>query len=169
MTAMKTLSPKDSITIYRILRLLDENMLSITENDWEQEDYDVGFVKRKEIKPLIKKLGILVPKEEIEKIDKEIMRNKYGGFGYGPDEQVYAILKKAFDKKRIAEVEYFSPAREEVTQRRISIHYLSRRYIIAYCHKREDIRKFRADRFISAKLNDEKYTIPKTFDKNEYM
>ncbi|MFX1536600.1 MAG: helix-turn-helix transcriptional regulator [Promethearchaeota archaeon] len=166
---MITLSPKDTITIYRILRLLNEDMLGIAENEWEQEDYGVRFVKRKEIKPLIKKLGTLVPKEEIEKIDKEIMRNKYGGFSYGPDEQVYAVLKKAFDKKRIVEVEYYSPSREEVTQRRISIFYLSRRYIIAYCHKREDIRKFRADRFISAKLMKERYTIPVDFDKKEYL
>lgn len=166
---MVTLSPKDSITIYRVLRLLDEDMLGIAEDEWEQEDYNSVFIRRKEIKPLIKKLKALVPKEELEKIDKEIMMNKYGGFSYGPDEKVYAVLGKAFDKKRIAEVEYFSPAREEVTHRRISIYYLSRRYIIAYCHKRKDIRKFRADRFISAKLMNKTYKIPKSFDRKEYL
>jgi len=144
-------------------------MLGIVENEWEQEDYNIGPVKRKEIKSLIKKLKTLVPEEEIEKIDKEIMRNKYGSFSHGPDEQVYAVLKKAFDKKSIAEVEYFSPTREEVTQRRISIYYLSRRYIIAYCHKRDDIRKFRADRFVNAKLRKERYTIPVDFDKKDYL
>ena len=144
-------------------------MLDIAEDEWEQEDYDEGYIKRKEIKPLIRKFKALVPREDVEKIEKEIIVRKYGGFGHGHDEQVYAALANAFDKKRIVEVEYFSPAREEVTQRSISIYYLSRRYIIAYCHMRDDIRKFRADRFIKAKMSKDNYTIPVNFDKKEYL
>ena len=144
-------------------------MLDIAEDEWEGGDHDEGFIKKKEIRLLIKKLSPLVSKKELERIDKDIMMDKYGGFSYGLDEKVYAVLVKAFDKNRIAEVEYFSPAREELTQRGISIYYLSRRYIIAYCHKREGIRKFRADRFVSAKLGKKKYTIPADFDKKEYL
>jgi predicted DNA-binding transcriptional regulator YafY len=166
---MTTLSPKDSITIFRILRLLEDDKLNLAEDEWEQEDHDTGYLKRKEIKSLIRKLRPSIPKKEQEKIDREILMSKYSGFSHGPDERVYAVLANAFGKKRIAEVEYFSPASEEVTQRSISIYYLSRRYIIAYCHMRDDIRKFRADRFIKAKLGKEKYTIPVNFDKKEYL
>ena len=166
---MEQLSSEEMTLIYSILNRLYEGMLGYPEEVWEQEHYDDELVNRKEIELLIDKLKGNIPPEELKRIDKEIMMEKYGGFSRGPDEHVYTVLESAYKKKRIAGVEYFSPSREEVTQRKIAIYYLSRRYIIAYCHKRKDIRKFRADRFISAKLNDEKYTIPKTFDKNEYM
>ena len=167
---MEQLSSKEMATIYRILNRLYEGMLGYPEEVWEQEHYDDDeLVNRKEIDLLINKLKDNIPQEELKRIDKEMMMEKYGGFSHGPDERVYTVLESAYKKKRIAGVEYFSPSREEVTQRNITIYYLSRRYIIAYCHKRKEIRKFRADRFISAKLNDEKYSIPKDFDKNDYI
>ncbi len=167
---MEQLSSEEMTLIYSILNRLYEGMLGYPEEVWEQEHYDDDeLVNRKEIELLIDKLKGNIPPEELERIDKETMMEKYGGFSRSPDKRVYTVLEGAYKKKRIAGVEYFSPSREKVTQRKIAIYYLSRKYIIAYCHKRKKIRKFRADRFISAKLNDEKYTIPKTFDKKEHI
>lgn len=166
---MKSLSSKEKMTLYRILRLLNEGLLGYPQEEWELDYYDESFISRKEIKSLIRKLSESISKKELIKVDKEIMMRKYGGFSRGPDERVYAILEEAFDEEVAVDVEYFSPSREEVTKRKIDIYYLSRKYIVAYCYKREDIRKFRTDRFISAKLTDEEYTIPKNFNKKEYV
>ncbi len=44
----------------------------------------------------------------------------------------------------------------------------SRKYVIGYCHLRNDIRKFRTSRINTAKLTTDKYKIPEEFDKNDY-
>lgn len=97
------------------------------------------------------------------------MVRKYGGFTREPDEQVYARLEKAFKGGKRASVEYFSPSKGDVTHREVDTYYLSRRYIVAFCHKKNTIRKFRADRFISAKITDKIYKIPSNFNKKEYL
>jgi predicted DNA-binding transcriptional regulator YafY len=164
-----TLNPSDMKKLYRILKALDEGLISYPEEDWELEYNDHRLKNKKKFKPLIKKIRASIPERDAEEIDKEILLMRYGGYSHGPDEHVYAALEKAFEKRKTANVEYFSPSRKEITHREVNIYYLSRRYIIAFCHMRGEIRKFRTDRFISAKPTDRKYGIPKSFDKNEYL
>ncbi len=163
------LTPSDLKNLYRILKALDERLISYPEEDWELEYYDSRLINRKTLKPLIKKLRAAIPESDAKEIDREILLRKYGGFSRDPDEHVYAVLEKALRKRKTAKVEYFSPSRVEITHREVDIYYLSRRYIIAFCHMRGEIRKFRADRFISAKPTDEYYEIPEDFDKNEHL
>jgi len=166
---MEPLSLKETKTIYHILRLIEEGMLSYPEEEWELDYYDERLIDRKEIKQLIRQLKASLAKEDVKEAEKEVLVRKYAGFSRGADERVYRTLGKAFKGRRTAKVEYFSPSQEEITQREIDIYYLSRRYIVAYCHLRRDIRKFRADRFVSAKMTEERYAIPADFNKKEYL
>jgi predicted DNA-binding transcriptional regulator YafY len=163
------LSVSDLKVIYELLKNVDEGLVENPEEDWEMEYHDEPLVDRKALKSLIRKVRGLLPEDAVKDSDKKIMMRKYSGFSRGPDEKVYARLEKAFKGRKRASVEYFSPSEGDVTRREIDVYYLSRRYIVAFCHKRNAIRKFRADRFISAKLTDAGYKIPESFDKKDHL
>jgi len=166
---MKSLSPEEMKAVYRVMRLLEEDLIGYPDEEWELDYYEKQLIDRKEIRSLTKKLKAHLAKEEVIEVDKEITARKYGGFSRGPDERVYRTLEKAFEGRRTAKIDFFSPGQENITQREIDIYYLSRRYIVAYCHLRRAIRKFRADRFVTAKITDERYTIPADFNKKEHL
>ena len=67
------------------------------------------------------------------------------------------------------EIGYFDMKSAEVKTREINVYYKSRKYVIAYCHLRKDMRKFRTSRIVEANILKKTYEVPKDFDKNRFL
>ena len=80
------------------------------------------------------------------------------------------VLRKAFDKHKILEIEYSSPANNAGQRhcRKIDIYNFDLGRVIAYCHLRGTMRTFNIRRILSAKLTENKYEIPADFSPQEY-
>lgn len=163
------LSTEELEAIYKIIRKYEQDT---PEN--EQEYYDDYYdsyediINKSLIKSILVKISSNLPEKKREEIDKDFLRKKYHTFNNDIDEEVYSIIEKAFLQLKTIEIAYFNMESAEFNKRKLDVYYKSRRYIIGYCHLRKDIRKFRASRIASAKLTNESYKIPKSFDKNKY-
>jgi hypothetical protein len=155
--------------IYLILKALEEGQLGYPAEEWELDHFDERPIDRGGIGQILGKLRKLPPEKDVKEMDKKVLLRKYGVFGGGVDEDVYFELEKTFNDRNRVEIEYFSMKKAEGVGRKIGIYYKSRRYIIAFCHPRKAIRKFRTSRIMSARLTKEKYTIPKDFDKKKFL
>lgn len=170
---MKAKSPEltkeESEALYKIIKEYEENA---PESDKEYyDDYYDSYetpIKQKIINSILKKISSGITEKERIKIDKDFLRKKYHTLNNEIDEEVYTILEKAFNQLKTVEIKYFNMESAEFSKRKLDIYYKSRRYIIGYCHLREDIRKFRTHRIASAKLTNDNYKIPEDFDKNNY-
>jgi predicted DNA-binding transcriptional regulator YafY len=151
---------KEINLLYHILKTCEEEVPENPEYDEEDDygDYRAIQIGKSDVRPLIKKLGESLSKLDRSFIDKAFLRAKYHPFNNEIDEKVYRIIEKAFVQSRTIEINYFNMENAD----------FNKRYIIAYCHLRKEIRKFRTSRISFAKLTNKKYSIPKDFDKNEY-
>lgn len=59
--------------------------------------------------------------------------------------------------------------RAEFTKRKVDIYAKNSKYVVGYCHSRNDIRKFRISRINKAKVTSDKYKIPADFNKRDYL
>ena len=150
--------------IYLILKALEEDQIGYPAEEWELNHFDERLIDRKGIGRILEKIRRSLPEREAKEVDKKVLLRKYSIFGSEVDEKVYLELEKAFNNKNRVEIEYFSPERAEGVRR-----YKSRRYIIAFCHLRGAIRKFRTSRIMSARSTSEKYSIPEDFDKKKFL
>lgn len=70
-------------------------------------------------------------------------------------------------------VTYYSIHRDTTTKRRLQPYYLVPReghlYLIAFCHFRQDVRVFRVSRFQDVEVTDTQFTIPRTFNIDEFL
>lgn len=155
--------------IYTVLRMVDEGQLVYPAEEWELEYFDEKLLERKGLKQTLEKLKNLLPERAVKEINKKVLMRKYSVFGSEVDEDVYSELEMAFKNRNTVEIEYFSMSRGEGIRRKIDIYYKSRRYIVAFCHLRGGIRKFRTSRIMSARPTGEKYSIPKGFDKRKFL
>ncbi|MBI2047110.1 WYL domain-containing protein [Candidatus Pacearchaeota archaeon] len=130
--------------------------------------YEKPLVDRKPLLAILKKIEEMLPKKERDGIIKDFLRRKYSTFNNEIDEKVYAVIEKAFDKLKTAEIGYFDIESAEVKKRLLDIYYKSRKYTIGYCHLKNAIRKFRTSRIACAKIIDKNYAIPSDFNKNDY-
>ena len=154
--------------VYQVLKAYDEGLLKNPSEEWESDYYDKPLADRKGLKPILKKIKILLPYEENGKIEKAILIRKYDTFNNEIDEGVYRKIEKAYSERKTIEINYFSMKAAQVKKREIDVYHKTRKYVIAYCHLRKDIRKFRTSRIVNAKLTDQPYKIPEDFDKNAY-
>ena len=161
------LTTKEQEALYRILKEYKENA---PDNEYYNDYYNdyIQPVSKKVINSILKKISSQLPKEIKKEIDKDFLRRKYHPFNNEINERAYSVIEKGFSQNRTVEIKYFNMKRAEFIKRKINVYYKSRRYVIAYCHLRKAIRKFRASRIASAKLTDKKYKIPRDFDKNKY-
>lgn len=155
--------------IYLILKALEEGQLGYPAEEWELDHFDERLIERRGLGRILKKLRKLLPTGDVEAVDKKVLLRKYSVYGSEVDDDVYFMLEKAFNSRNRIEIEYFSMERAEGVRRKIDIYYKSRRYIIAFCHLRKAIRKFRTSRIMSARLTEEKYSIPEGFDKRKFL
>ncbi|MBI2937380.1 MAG: WYL domain-containing protein [Thaumarchaeota archaeon] len=156
-----------------ILRAFKDGLLTYDDNDdeaWDLDKYGERLVNSKGVGGVIRKLEASLPKEEAKEIEKAVLLRRYSTFRNEVDERVYSSLSKAFENKRRIEIDYFSMERAEATRRSIDIYYLNRRYVIAFDHLRNAMRKFRTSRVMKIrKIGNDVYTIPADFDKKAYL
>lgn len=155
-------------SIYQVVKEYEENAPD------EEEEYDDYYdeyrkgINKKTISAILDKISRLLPEEQTIRINKDFLQRKYHTFNNNINEKTYATLKKAFSKLKRVQIEYFNIEHADFIKRPVDIYYLSRRYAIGYCHLRKDMRKFRTSRIASAKIVNNSYTIPKTFNEKEY-
>ena len=152
-----------------ILKALEEGQLGYPAEEWELDHFDETLIDRRGIGRILEKLRRSLPGEDAREVDRKVLLRKYSVYGSEVDEDVYSELEKAFSSRNTVEIEYFSMEKAEGIRRKIDIYYKSRRYIIAFCHLRKAIRKFRTSRIMSARPTKEKYSIPEDFDKRKFL
>ena len=80
------------------------------------------------------------------------------------DSKISDILQEAFNDKKQIEIEYISRAhhqKEDFKKKRIvDIYSLTGLYFEALCHLRKDLRTFRIDRVLNAKIIKQNYIVP---------
>ena len=83
------------------------------------------------------------------------------------------ILKKALQEQRSVELSYQGAGRSEAVRRRMDPYALAFRgglwYLLGYCHLRQALRIFRADRIVGLDLLELPYEIPDDFDAGAYL
>lgn len=155
--------------IYQILKAYDEGLIVNPAKDWEMDHYDEAIADKKGLKPILRKIELILPKKDAEESKKTVLRRRYDSFNNKISESAYSKIESAFNNGNSVEIGYFDMDSAEVIRRLIDVYYKSRKYIIAYCHLRSAIRKFRTSRIVSAKLTDKTYKIPEDFDKHKYL
>ena len=169
MKTQQFFSKEEAEAVYKIIKEYEKDA---PESDKEYyDDYYDEYktpIKKKIIKSVLIKISDILPEKQRVEIDKDFLRKKYHTFNNEVDEKVYSIVEKAFSQLKTIEITYFNMESVDFSKRKPDVYYKSRRYTIAYCHLRKDIRKFRTSRIASAKLTDEHYKIPGDFDKNQY-
>ncbi|TMW70695.1 helix-turn-helix transcriptional regulator [Alteribacter natronophilus] len=86
---------------------------------------------------------------------------------------VMPAIIPAISDNRTIRVTYYSIHRDEKTERELDPYYLVPReghlYVIAYCHLREVVRVFRLSRFEKVEQTGETFTIPRSFNIDDYL
>jgi len=155
--------------IYQILNAYDQNLIVNPAESWEMDHYDEPIADKKGLKQILRKIEALLPEEDAEDSKKTVLRRRYDTFNNEINESVYRKIESAFENSNTLEIGYFDMESAEVIPRLIDVYYKSRKYVIAYCHLRNAIRKFRTSRIVSAKLTEKDYKIPNDFNKNRYL
>ena len=168
MTFKLNLSTGETRQVYQILRAYDESLIVNPSYEWELDHYDERIADKKGLKIILKKIEKSLPKSDLKKTNKIVLRRKYNTFNNEIDDSVYRKIEDAFNNKKTVEIEYFDMSTAETIKREIDVYYKTKKYVIGYCHLRKDMRKFRTSRIVSAKLTGKWYVIPDNFDKNEY-
>src|SRR3989338_7899731 len=158
-----SLTNKELEKVYNILKAFDEGLIVNPTEDWELDHYDEKLVDNKGLKQILRKIKSALPKKSFDKAEKKVLLRKYDTFNNQIDENVYRTINKAFNDKLRLEMEYFSMQEEAAVKRKIDIYAKNSKYIVGYCHFRNNIRKFRLSRIVKAKITDEPYKIPVDF------
>jgi len=162
---MNSLSAKELEKIYKILRAIDEKLITNPSEEWELDYYEENLIDKKDIKIILKKIEKQLSKDQLTKINKPLLRRKYHTFNNEIDERVYRILEKAFNEQKTVEIGYFNMKSAEVKKREIDIYHKTRKYITAFCHLRNAERVFRTSRITSTKITDKSYHLPEKFQR----
>ena len=155
--------------MYQILNAYDQGLIVNPIESWEMDHYDEPIADKKGLKQILRKIEALLPEEDAEESKKTVLRRRYDSFNNEINESVYRKIESAFENNNTLKIGYFDMESAEVTPRLIDVYYKSRRYVIAYCHLRKAIRKFRTSRIVSAKATGKNYKIPENFNKNLYL
>ena len=92
---------------------------------------------------------------------------------YREHRQTIDLISQAIDKRRTAQMPYFSASRDSTTRREVDPYHLwfaaGGLYLIAYCHLRKDVRLFAVERIRTIALTDHPYQMPLGFNVQEYV
>ncbi len=84
-------------------------------------------------------------------------------------------LTKAWMNRQSVIISYKRPEDDKPTERKIDPYFIQpyaaghSSYIIAYCHRADDLRVFHISRIADVRSTDESYDVPSDFDANEYL
>ncbi len=155
--------------IHSILKAYDENLIVNPIESWEKDYCEESIAGKKGLKQILRKIESLLPAEDAKESKKALLRRRYDTFNNEISEPVYRKVEKAFDGRNTLEIGYFNMESAESIPRLIDVYYKSRKYVLAYCHLRKAVRKFRTSRITSAKITEKKYRVPDDFNKNKYI
>lgn len=83
------------------------------------------------------------------------------------------LISQAIDKRRTAQMRYYSASRQGNTRRDVDPYFLrfagGGLYMIGHCHLRNEVRLFAVERIRSLTLTDRPYQIPLDFKVDEYV
>jgi predicted DNA-binding transcriptional regulator YafY len=83
------------------------------------------------------------------------------------------VITQAIDKRRTAQIRYFSASRGSTSRREVDAYRLwyaaGGLYLIAHCHLRQDVRLFAVERIRSITITDHPYQMPLGFDVEQYV
>ena len=89
------------------------------------------------------------------------------------DPEVFKLLGRAAIERRRIQMTYYTAARDEVTRRQADpLHlrsYLSEWYLIAFDHRRREVRDFHIGRIRELTVLDERFDWPERFDLTSYL
>lgn len=92
---------------------------------------------------------------------------------YRQHKQTIDLVSQALDKRRTAQIRYYSASRNNTGRREVDPYHLwfaaGGLYLIAYCHLRQDVRLFAVERIRSISLTDHPYQMPLGFNVEEYV
>jgi len=92
---------------------------------------------------------------------------------YREHKQTIDLISQAIDKRRTAQMRYYSASRDQTSRREVDPYHLwfagGGLYLIAYCHLRKDVRLFAVERIRSITLTDHPYQMPLGFNVQEYV
>lgn len=159
---------RELLTIYEALKALHEDLLVNPSEEWESDYFDEPLVDRKGIAALLRIIEGMLPQAALDGKRKKLLRRKYDTFSNEIDGEVYEKLRKAFGERRTVAIGYFDMNSAETVRREIDIYHVTAKYVTAFCHLRNAMRKFRTSRIVTAKITGRTYSIPKDFDKNAY-
>jgi predicted DNA-binding transcriptional regulator YafY len=140
-----------------------------------------GELYRESARGALAKLENLLPEEQVREV--AWARNSLVATGMNRSDlkaltPTLEKLRRAIREHRSLEMKYQSNQVPHPTQRRIDPYALVHRwgwwYVVGFCHLRDDVRTFRADRIAEISLSDATFNIPPEFDlqahlKNEFQ
>ena len=92
---------------------------------------------------------------------------------YREHKKTIDLISQAIDKRRTAQMRYYSASRDQTSRREVDPYHLwfagGGLYLIAYCHLRKDVRLFAVERIRSIALTDHPYQMPLAFNVQEYV
>jgi predicted DNA-binding transcriptional regulator YafY len=92
---------------------------------------------------------------------------------YRQHRQTIDLISQAIDKRRTAQMRYFSASRNSTGRREVDPYFLrfagGGLYMIGYCHLRKEVRMFAVERIRSIALTDHPYQMPLDFKVDEYV
>ena len=92
---------------------------------------------------------------------------------YRQHRQTIDLISQAIDKRRTAQMRYFSASRDSTGRREVDPYFLrfagGGLYLIGHCHLRKEVRMFAVERIRSIALTDHPYQMPLGFNVDEYV
>jgi predicted DNA-binding transcriptional regulator YafY len=92
---------------------------------------------------------------------------------YRQHRHVVDLIYQAIDKRRTAQMRYFSASRNQTGRREVDPYFLrfagGGLYMIGHCHLRKEVRMFAVERIRALTLTDHPYQMPLDFKVDEYV
>ena len=92
---------------------------------------------------------------------------------YRRHKQTIDVISHAIDKRKTAQIRYYSASRGAAGRREVDPYYLrfagGGLYLIGHCHLRKEARMFAVERIRSISLTDHPYQMPLEFNVEEYV
>jgi len=155
------LSGEEALAIFVASRVLLEQKGFLFRTDLESALAKISQVIREKDKDFFKSLE---PRTSV--VVKHIK-------DYYPWGEVFAEINRAILDRVIIEITYDSYNSGTVSARKVNPYHIMFRegcwYLIAYCHRREEIRIFRVDRIENLRRTDKQFPSPEDFSLQEYF
>jgi len=133
-----------------------------------------GWPETRALKSAIKKLEqVLLPerREGARRLARRV------GVAVDPDdaagERFLALIQRAIETRASIDMTYYSDGREARTERRLDPYRLviteHARYVIGFCHLRQNVQTFRLDRILRARRTAARFTPPAELKAEDYL